>query len=172
MKDLWYFSYIQSDFGGTDVADPPTSPTHTRIPITASELPSSLPNHEASQKASMKKEPLFLTEEQQADMIDWLKENTIIYNKRLREYRNTEKKNKLWDDKDKELGVDPIKLQTWVDSMRSRYGRLTQTKSGLGATDNTESAAWILEKFSFIPDPNNSISLSPSPSPCCYCNLV
>ncbi len=77
---------IQSDFGGSNVADPPTSPTPTPtpIPIAVPELPSSMPSQEASQKASRRKEPLFL--------IDWLKENTIIYNKRLREYRNTEKK--------------------------------------------------------------------------------
>ncbi len=43
---------------------------------------------------------MFLTDEQQADVIDWLKENTIIYNKYLREYMNTEKKNKLCADKD------------------------------------------------------------------------
>ncbi len=148
-------SSMQSEFGGSDVADPPTSPTGTTtsIPIPApDEVPSSMPSQEASQKASRKKEPLFLTDEQQADVIDWLKENTIIYNKRLREYRNTENQNKLWAGKDKELGVDPIKLQTWVDSMRSRYGILTQTKSGQGAKDNTERAAWILEKFSFLKD--------------------
>ncbi len=75
-----------------------------------------------------------------------------MYNKHLREYRNTDKKNKLWGDKAKELGVDPLKLQTWVDSMNSRYGRLNQTKSGEGAMDNTERAVWILEKFSFLKD--------------------
>ncbi len=75
-----------------DVADPPTS--RTRTPIPAPELPSSMPSQEVSQKASRELEPLVLTDEQQADVIDWLKENTIVYNKRLREYRNTEKKNK------------------------------------------------------------------------------
>ncbi len=35
---------------------------------------------------------------------------------------------KLWADKAKELGVDPIKLQTWVDSIRSRYGRPSQDR--------------------------------------------
>ncbi len=63
------------------MADQPTSPTRihtstpTPIPIPAPELPSSMPSHEVSQK-TRKKEPLFLTDEQQADVIDWLKENT------------------------------------------------------------------------------------------------
>ncbi len=52
----------------------------------------------------------------------------------------------------KELDVDPIKFQTWVDSMMFQYGRLTQTKSGQGAKDNTEREAWILEKFCFLKD--------------------
>ncbi len=117
------------------MADQPTSPTPTPtptpIPIPAPELPASMPSQEASQKIR-KKEQLFLTDEQQADVMDWLKENIIIYNKHLSEYQNTEKKNKLWADKAKELGVDPIKLQTWVDSMRSQYGRLTpdQVRTG------------------------------------------
>ncbi len=130
---------MQSEFGASDVAEPHTSPIHIPAP---DEVPSSMSSQETSQNASRKKEPLFLTDEQQADMIDWLKDNAIIYNKRLWEYRNTEKKNKLWCDKAKELGVDPLNLQIWVDSMRSRYGRLTQTKSGQRAK----------EKFSFLKD--------------------
>ncbi len=53
---------IQSDFGGNDVADPLTSSTHTTtpIPFPAPELPSSMPSQEAPQKASRKREPLFL----------------------------------------------------------------------------------------------------------------
>ncbi len=69
---------IQSDFGGSDVADPPTSPTRTRTPIPAPELPSPMPSQEASQQACRKKLPLFLTEEQQADVIDWLGEHHHI----------------------------------------------------------------------------------------------
>ncbi len=86
-------SPMQSECGGSHVAAPPTSPTGTTTPIpipAPDEVPSSMPC-----QASRKKEPMFLTDEQQADVIDWLKENTIIYNKRLREYRNTDKKNKL-----------------------------------------------------------------------------
>ncbi len=52
-----------------------------------------MPSQEASQKVSKKKEPLFLSDEQQVDVIDWLKDNAIIYNKLLQEYRNTDKKN-------------------------------------------------------------------------------
>ncbi len=63
-------------------------------PTPAPDLPYSMRGQEASQK-TRKKEPLFLTDEQQADVIDWLKENPIIYNKSMREYRNPEKKNKL-----------------------------------------------------------------------------
>ncbi len=110
---------MQSEFGGTEVGDPPTSSTGSTTPVSIppDKVPSSMPSQEASQKTSRNKEPLFWTDEQQADVIDWLKKNTIIYNKHLREYRNTEKKNKLWADNAKDLGVDPIKLQTWVDSI-------------------------------------------------------
>ncbi len=70
-------SPMQSEFGGNDVAEPPISPIHIPPP---DDVPSSIPCQEASQKASKKKEPLFLSDEQQADVIDWLKDNAIIYN--------------------------------------------------------------------------------------------
>ncbi len=50
------------------------------------------------------------------------------------------------------MGVDAVKLQTWMDSLRSRYGRLTHTKSGQGMTEHTEQEVWILDKFSFLKD--------------------
>ncbi len=60
----------------------------------------------------------------------------------MREYHNTERKNKLWADKASDLNVDPLRLQTWVDSMRTRFARLTQTKSGQGVKEYTESETW------------------------------
>ncbi len=57
----------QSEFGGSDVAEPPISPIHISAP---DDVPSSMPSQEASQKASKKKEALFLNNEQQADVID------------------------------------------------------------------------------------------------------
>ncbi len=133
-------SPMQSEFGGSDVADPPTSPTGitTPIPIPApDEVPSSIHSQEASQKDNRKKEPLFLTDEQQADVIDWQKENTIIYNKGVREYRNTEKKKKLWADKAKELGgalssfkpgwtVWGSNMADWLRPSQDRKRRITQ----------------------------------------------
>ncbi len=143
------FSPMQSEFGGRDVAEPPTSPMHIPAP---DDVPSSMPSQEASQKASQKNEPLFCSDEKQADVIDWLKDNTIIYNKRRWEYRNTDKQIKLSGDKAKELGVDPLKLQTWVDSMRSRYGRLTQTKAVQGVKENSMDLGEIqFSKGSYCP---------------------
>ncbi len=40
------------------------------------------------------------------------------------------------------MGVDAVKLQTWMDSLRSRYGGLTQTKPGQGVKEHTERAGY------------------------------
>ncbi len=64
-------SPMQSEFGGSDVAEPPISP----IPIPAhDDVPSSMTSQEASQKNRKKKEPLFLSDKQQADVIDFVEE--------------------------------------------------------------------------------------------------
>ncbi len=67
-------SPMHSEFGGSNAAEPPISPIDIPAP---DDVPSSMPSQEASQKAS-KKEPLFLCDEQQADVIDWLKDITNV----------------------------------------------------------------------------------------------
>ena len=126
----------------------PVSSVHSSRP--GSPVGLHLDEEEAGKKKSKKKDALYLTDEQQDDIIQWLQDNPIVYNRRLREYRNTEKKHKLWEDKAREMDVDPLRLQTWVDSMRTRFGRLTHTKSGQAAKEHTERETWILEKFSFL----------------------
>lgn len=41
-------------------------------------------------------------------------------------------------------------LRRWYDSMRTRFGKLTLTKSGQGANERTDRDRWILDTFSFL----------------------
>ncbi len=144
------FTPLPSEVGDSEVGDITAS---TIIPHSQNIAPSKFSSQEASQR-SKKGEALFLTDAQQEDVIDWMREQVIIYNKSLRDYRNSEKKRKLWADKAKAMCADAAKLQTWMDSLRSRYGRLIQTKSGEGVKEYTEREVWILDKYSFLKDHN------------------
>ena len=102
------------------------------------------------EKRKKKKKPLTLNSEQEEDFINWLKEHPELYDKGKKEYRDVEKKNKLWEDKAAAMEVNVSDLRTWFDSMRTRYGKLTQTKSGQGAKVLTYRDKWVLTNFDFL----------------------
>ena len=41
-------------------------------------------------------------------------------------------------------------MKKWFNTQRTRYGKLTQTKSGQGAEKNTEQQTWLEDSFSFL----------------------
>ena len=41
-------------------------------------------------------------------------------------------------------------MKKWIDTQRTRYGKLTQTKSGQAAEKNTERQTWLKDSFSFL----------------------
>ena len=41
-------------------------------------------------------------------------------------------------------------VKKWLDTQRTRYGKLTQTKSGQGAEKSTERRTWLKDSFSFL----------------------
>lgn len=114
----------------------------------------------AAARKKRKNKPYYystLTEAQKEEVIDWLKDNPSIYAKRLTDYKDSQKKEKLWEDKAADMGVEVADLKTFYKSNRTKMTRVKRTvgKSGdgaetvddLSATDN-----WVWEKFSFIKD--------------------
>ena len=85
-------------------------------------------------------------------MVEWLEANPIIYDKKLRTYKDTALKERIWQDIANDIGKPVVLLKTWYASMRSRYGRLSKKKSGDGATqaEMTERDIWINRKFDFL----------------------
>ena len=107
---------------------------------------------EESQPPSKKcrKANLNLTDDNEEDIVDWIKNNELLYNKGLKSYKDTQKKSRLWGLKAKEFGLEAKDLQTWYESMRTRFGRLSVRKSGDGAREITERDQWILTSFNFL----------------------
>ena len=91
-----------------------------------------------------------LTEDEEHSMVEWLESNPILYNKKLKTYKDTSRKEALWREKANELGKDVVLLQTWYTSMRTRYGRLKKLRSGQEPPELTERDAWILRCFDFL----------------------
>ena len=114
----------------------------------------------AAARKKRKNKPYYyaqLTEAQKEELIDWLKQNPCIYSKRLTEYKDAPKKEKLWEDKAKAMGLEVAALQTFYKSNRTQLSRLKKSvgKSGDGTDvleDLSATDRWIWENFSFLKD--------------------
>ena len=71
--------------------------------------------------------------------MEWVRDNPILYSKGLKEYKDTARKQRLWEEKARELDLESAAvLMTWYDSMRTRVGKLTLKKSGDGTKELTD----------------------------------
>ena len=108
------------------------------------------PQEENNKKPRNSRAPLFLTEEQEEDLADWVKSHECLYMKGKREYKDTALKKNLWEKKAEELGVSTKSLTTWYDSIRTKVGKLTNQPSGSSAKSLTDRDRFILRNFDFL----------------------
>ena len=95
-------------------------------PPHAKEMPNIEPCHKRRKVTT-----LILTDEQELELVRWYQTLTIFYNQRLKEFKLRDMKDRLMSEKATELGITLVDLKTWLNSMRTSYGRLArQDKSG------------------------------------------
>ncbi|XP_050722488.1 uncharacterized protein LOC127001634 isoform X4 [Eriocheir sinensis] len=93
---------------------------------------------------------VILEKEVEAQLSKWLVENPILYS---RGHNNSVKKVMLFEEKAKSLNppLTGEQLRRWFDTMRTRYGKLTNPKSGSWAHRlPTDRDKWIMRLFSFL----------------------
>ena len=92
-----------------------------------------------------------LTPEVEDEMVEWIRGHPLLYDKHLSEYRKAAYKKQLWTDKAMSIGLTFKQVQTWYESVRTRFGKLIRDhKSGDGAKVYTEREQWLLDKFDFL----------------------
>ena len=99
-----------------------------------------------------------LTNEEEDDVFEWLKSNRFLYDKSsFEEFRNHQKKERVWLKMEQKMQLDPGDLYRWYTSLRTQSmkevkKRENATRSGAGATEENMTAriTWLLEKFEFI----------------------
>ena len=111
---------------------------------------SSKDSENPKKKAKKAKIKTDLTDEEEAEVVEWLRENEFIYNKKKKAYKDTHKKISRWQELAEKMGKDVEMLMVWYNSLRTRYGRLLKTKSGQGVAERTERDEWIMQNFNFL----------------------
>ena len=117
--------------GPSPAASPkPPSPPPASPPSSESEQPEATHKADVPTMKRRREKPVYLTDDQQQLLADWLKDHPEIYTKGSRDFKNTERKKRRWEDMAKDLGVSYEELIRWYQSTRTWVGKLLHTVSG------------------------------------------
>ena len=129
-------------------SDDETPPRWPTPPIEEGATGATEPMNKKKQKRS---NPVMLTDEQQVDMGEWLRLNPYLYTKSMKDYKNSQKKLRLWEEKTAEMGLDSVaSLKTWYESIRTKVGKVSTKKSGSASKDRTDRDEFIMSNFGFL----------------------
>ena len=78
-----------------------------------------------------KKTTVGFSDENQQKLVDFLHDNEILYNKRLKDYKDRSKREAVWDKFCDEHNLDKDACQKWFQSQRTLFGKVTHMKSVL-----------------------------------------
>ncbi|CAH1263034.1 Hypp2615 [Branchiostoma lanceolatum] len=92
---------------------------------------------------------LELNEEEEEALAEWIRIHPEFYDRANRGFKGKEAKEELWMEKGRELGVDYDLVKRWYQSMRTRYGKLSE--EGYKEKEHlTFRERWIIQRFGFL----------------------
>jgi hypothetical protein len=90
------------------------------------------------------------TRDIEAKIVAWVQEHEFLYIMTHELYCNRYKKQAAWEELAAELKVDTKRLKTFWNGLRTRFGKLTNKKSGDPAPTFSERDQWILDNLGFV----------------------
>ncbi|XP_035677965.1 uncharacterized protein LOC118416811 [Branchiostoma floridae] len=104
------------------------------------------------QRLRAKKTSYSLDADIEGDLIEWIKENPILWNSKLMLFKRRDMKEALWAEKGLELEKTGDYLMGWWRSIKDNFTRLDKKMSGAGdeARGLTEREEWILDTCAFL----------------------
>ncbi|CAH1269252.1 Hypp4130 [Branchiostoma lanceolatum] len=91
-----------------------------------------------------------LDAEVEAALVEWIRENQILWNSKLILFKRTDMKEALWTEKGEQLGKSAQYLKGWWRSIKDNFTRLDKKMHGDEPKDLTEREEWILNSCSFL----------------------
>ena len=73
-----------------------------------------------------------------------------LFDKTQEKFKDKQRKERLWETVAASSNLPVSTVKKWFDTKRTRYGKLTQTKSGQAAAKNTKRQTWLKDSFSFL----------------------
>jgi hypothetical protein len=98
-----------------------------------------------------------LTNDEEDEVIEWMKSNRFLYDKSSFEFKDHQKKERAWLQMEQRMRLNPGDLFRWYTSLRTQYvkevkKRENGLRSGAGAPDDiiTPRTTWLLDNFEFL----------------------
>ena len=83
-------------------------------------------------------------------IVEFVKQHKELYDKTNDSFKDKQKEEGLWEQLAATRNLPVKTVKKWFDTQRTRYGKLTQTKSGQAAEKSTERQTWLKDSFSFL----------------------
>ena len=90
---------------------------------------------------------IFLSDSDEEAIMEFVKQ---LYDKNNNSFKDKQKKERLWEQLPATRNLPVKTVKKWFETQHTRYGKLTQTKSGQAADNSTERQTWLKDSFSFL----------------------
>ena len=93
---------------------------------------------------------IFLSDSDEKAIVEFIKQHKELYDKTNDRFKDKQKKARLWELLAATRNLPVKAVKKWFKTQHTRYGQLTQTKSGQEAEKSTERQTWLRDSFSFL----------------------
>ena len=91
---------------------------------------------QSRQKGQMKS--IFLSDSNEEAIVEFVTQHEELYDKTNDSFKDKQKKERLWEQLAATRNLPAKTVKKWFETQCTRYGKLTQTKSGQAAEKSTE----------------------------------
>ena len=79
-----------------------------------------------------------------------MKQHKKLFDKTHAKFKDKHRKGGLWETVAASRNLPVSTVKKWFKTQRTRYGKLTQTKSGPAAAKSKKRQTWLKDSFSFL----------------------
>ena len=93
---------------------------------------------------------IFLSDSDKEAIVEFVKQHKELNDKTNDSFKDKQKKERFWETLASTRNLPVNTVKKWFETQRTRYGKLTQTKSGQAAEKSTEQQTWLKDSCSFL----------------------
>ena len=87
---------------------------------------------------------------QEAAIVEFVKEHPELYDKENAHFHDGQKKEAFWAEISAELKLQLFDVRRWIESQRTRYGKLSKLQSGQAPREMTKRQSWVYQQMGFL----------------------